>query len=357
MNSKTAPFSKNLLPLVDPAMRVRVAFLTVPNYTLLALSSAIEALRMANRACGQTAYEWVVVSQNGEPARASCGQYMEPTQSLASLGRPDMLFVCGGLNITQQTNPELQTALRQLAQRVPVMGSLCTGGYLLAKAGLLDGYKAVIHWENMASLKELFPRVKFLDQVYVLDRDRYTCAGGVAPLDMMSQILRKHFRQDVGAVISEQFILDRVRSESDRQHVPLQARVGKFHENLIEAAAIMEANIEEPLSMDEISVLVGVSRRQMERLFQRYLGQVPTKYYLELRLQRARELLSQTSLTVTEIAVICGFLSPPHFSKCYRSVFGLSPSAERRLNHGPRAEAANSPVLPSEASPPQFTAA
>lgn len=338
MTSTNVPFSKTLLNLVDPTLRVRVAFVTVPNYTLLALSSAIEALRMANRACGQSVYEWVVVSQNGEPVRASCGQYMEPTHSLATLRPPDMLFVCSGINVSKQANPELQVALRQMAQKVPVMGSLCTGGYLLAKAGLLDGYKAVIHWENMASLKELFPRVTFLDRVYVLDRDRYTCAGGVAPLDMMSQILRAHFRQDVRAVISEQFILERVRSESDRQHVPLQARVGKFHENLIEAAAIMEANIEEPLSMDEISRLVGVSRRQMERLFQRYLGQVPTKYYLELRLQRARELLSQTSLTVTEIAVICGFLSPPHFSKCYRSMFGLSPSAERSSTHATRSE-------------------
>lgn len=335
MTSKPIPLSKNLVQPVVPDLKVRVAFLTVPQYTLLALTCAIEALRMANRACGQTVYEWVVVSQSGEPVRASCGQYLEPTQSVAAMRPPDMLFVCGGINVTQQFTPELQVILRHQAQHVPIVGSFCTGGYLLAKAGLLDGYKAVIHWENMAALKELFPKVRFLDQVYVLDRDRYTCAGGVAPLDMMSHIFRKHFRQDVGAIISEQFILERVRNESDRQHVPLQARVGKFHENLIEAAAIMEANIEEPLSMDEISKLVGVSRRQMERLFQRYLGQVPTKYYLELRLQRARELLNQTSLSVTEIAVICGFLSPPHFSKCYRSVFGLSPSSERRQNLSP----------------------
>jgi transcriptional regulator GlxA family with amidase domain len=287
MTSKSVPLSKKLVQPVVPGLKVRVAFLTVPQYTLLALTCAIEALRMANRAAGQTVYEWVVVSQHGEPVRASCGHTLEPTQSVTTMRQPDMLFVCGGINVSQQFNPELQVTLRQLAQQVPIVGSFCTGGYLLAKAGLLDGYKAVIHWENMAALKELFPKVRFLDQVYVLDRDRYTCAGGVAPLDMMSHIFRKHFRQDVGAIISEQFILERVRNESDRQHVPLQARVGKFHENLIEAAAIMEANIEEPLSMDEISKLVGVSRRQMERLFQRYLGQVPTKYYLELRMQRA----------------------------------------------------------------------
>jgi len=337
MTSKSVPLSKKLVQPLVPGLTVRIAFLVVPQYTLLALTCAIEALRMANRACGQTVYEWVVVSQNGAPVRASCGHFLEPIQSVQTMRAPDMLFVCGGINVSQQFNLELQATLRYQAQHVPIVGSLCTGGYLLAKAGLLDGYKAVIHWENMAALKELFPKVKFLDQIYVFDRDRYTCAGGVAPLDMMSHIFRKHFRQNVGAIISEQFILERVRSESDRQHVPLQARLGKFHENLIEAAAIMEANIEEPLSMDEISRLVGVSRRQMERLFQRYLGQVPTKYYLELRLQRARELLKQTSLSITEIAVICGFLSPPHFSKCFRSVFGLSPSAERRQHLAPAA--------------------
>lgn len=332
MTSKSVPLKNSLVQPLVPDLRIRVAFLIVPDYTLLALTCAIEALRMANRSCGQTVYEWTVVSQNGEPVRASCGHFLEPVQRISGMPKPDMLFVCGGLNVSKQFTPELQVTLRQWAQRCSVLGSLCTGSYLLAKAGLLDGYRAVIHWENMASLKELFPNVKFLDQVYVLDRDRYTCAGGVAPLDMMSQIFRKHLRQNVCTVISEQFILDRVRSESDRQRVPLQARVGKYHENLIEAAAIMEANIEEPYSMDEISKFVGVSRRQLERLFQRYLGQVPTKYYLDLRLQRARELLNQTSLSITEIAVICGFQSPPHFSKCYRSTFGLSPSSDRRQN-------------------------
>ena len=182
-------------------------------------------------------------------------------------------------------------ALGRLAQKRVPLGALCTGGYALAKAGLLDKYKAVIHWENMSALREEFPRVEFSDQLFAIDRDRYTCTGGVAPLDLMLHIIKQHQGRDIVPLISEQFILDRIRNDQDRQHIPLQARVGLFHENLIEAAALMEANIEEPLSLDEIAALVGVSRRQIERLFKRYVGQVPTKYYLDMRLRRSRELL------------------------------------------------------------------
>ena len=204
---------------------------------------------------------------------------------------------------SRRSRRELLAALRRLAQRHVPLGALCTGGYALAKAGLLDKYKAVIHWENMSALREEFPRVRFSDQLFAIDRDRYTCSGGMAPLDLMLNIIKDHLGRDIAPLISEQFILDRIRSDQDRQHIPLQARVGLFHENLIKAAALMEANIEEPLSLDEIAALVGVSRRQIERLFKRYVGQVPTKYYLDMRLRRARELLLQTSMSIMDIAV------------------------------------------------------
>ena len=183
--------------------------------------------------------------------------------------------------------------------------------------------------EIITALREAFPRVIFSDQLFAIDRDRYTCTGGIAPLDLMLHIIKQHQGRDIAPLISEQFILDRIRNDQDRQHIPLQARVGLFHENLIEAAALMEANIEEPLSLDEIASLVGVSRRQIERLFKRYVGQVPTKYYLDMRLRRARDLLLQTSMSIMQVAVACGFQSPPHFSKCYRMLYGYTPSAER----------------------------
>ena len=319
----------------SPLQKHHFVFLTLPNYTMIALSSAIDPLRMANRLTQRDAYAWTLATLDGKPAVASNGLAMSPTVPLDAVEPADIVFVVGGIQVEQAVTPALLGALRRLAQRHVTLGSLCTGGYALAKAGLLDQYKAVIHWENMSALREEFPRVFFSDQLFVIDRDRYTCTGGVAPLDLMMHIIREHHGRSIAPLISEQFILERIRNDQDRQHIPLQARVGLFHENLIEAAALMEANIEEPLSLDEIAALVGVSRRQIERLFKRYVGQVPTKYYLDMRLRRARELLLQTAMSIMEIAVACGFQSPPHFSKCYRSLFGHTPSAERqgtRLN-------------------------
>ena len=313
----------------------RYVFLTLPNYTMIALASAVDALRGANLVTKRDVYEWSLATLDGKPAMASNGLSMSPTVALDAAGPANIVFVVGGVQVEQAVTPALLSALRRLAQRHVALGSLCTGGYALAKAGLLDKYRAVIHWENMSAMREEFPRVIFSDQLFAIDRDRYTCTGGVAPLDLMLHIIKEHQGRDIAPLISEQFILDRIRNDQDRQHIPLQARVGLFHENLIEAAALMEANIEEPLSLDEIASLVGVSRRQIERLFKRYVGQVPTKYYLDMRLRRARELLLQTAMSIMEIAVACGFQSPPHFSKCYRNLFGHTPSAERqgtRLN-------------------------
>ena len=308
----------------------RCVFLTLPNYSLIALSSAVEALRMANRVAGQEAYQWSIASLGGHPVAASNGLALAPTVALADVAQAHIVFVCGGIEIEAACTADVMSALRRLSRRQVALGALCTGGYVLAKAGLLDGYKAVVHWENMTALEERFPKVVFSRQLFAIDRDRYTCTGGVAPLDLMLNIIQSHLGKDVAPMISDQFILDRIRNDQDRQHVPLMARVGLFHENLIEAAALMEANLEEPLSLDEIASLVGVSRRQIERLFKRYVGEVPTKYYLDMRLRRARSLLLQTAMSVMEIAVACGFQSPPHFSKCYRDLFGHTPSAERR---------------------------
>ena len=321
--------SRSTVP-ISHLSKHRYVFLTLPNYTMIALASAVDALRGANLVTKRDVYEWSLATLDGKPAMASNGLSMSPTVALDAAGPANIVFVVGGVQVEQAVTPALLSALRRLAQRHVALGSLCTGGYALAKAGLLDKYRAVIHWENMSAMREEFPRVIFSDQLFAIDRDRYTCTGGVAPLDLMLHIIKEHQGRDIAPLISEQFILDRIRNDQDRQHIPLQARVGLFHENLIEAAALMEANIEEPLSLDEIASLVGVSRRQIERLFKRYVGQVPTKYYLDMRLRRARELLLQTAMSIMEIAVACGFQSPPHFSKCYRNLFGHTPSAERQ---------------------------
>jgi transcriptional regulator GlxA family with amidase domain len=313
-----------------PPPRQRYGFFTLPNYSFIALSAAIETLRMANRVLGREAYEWVLVSESGQPVPASNGLSLSPTCSVDGMGVPHIVFVCGGIDVRRSVTPSVLGTLRRLAQHRVPLGSLCTGGYVLAKAGLLEKCRAVIHWEDLPALREEFPTIDLSEQVYSIDRDRYTCSGGIAPMDMMLHIIGTQHGSQAAAAIGEQFILERIRDLHDRQRVPLQAQVGAFHQHLIQAAQLMEANLEEPLPLDVVAGRVGVSRRQIERLFKRHLGVVPSKYYLEARLRRARALLLQTDLSIMEIAVACGFESPPHFSRCYRSQFGRTPSAERQ---------------------------
>ncbi|NDB01326.1 MAG: AraC family transcriptional regulator, partial [Betaproteobacteria bacterium] len=216
---------------MNPEPPWRFVFLTLPNYSLIAVSSAVEALRMANRVTKQNAYAWTIASLDGSAQTASNGLAMSPSEAIDGRATADIVFVCGGVDVERAVTTELSVTLRQLAQRGIALGSLCTGGYALAKAGLLDKYKAVIHWENMSALREQFPRVVFSEQLFAIDRDRYTCSGGIAPLDLMLNIIKDQLGQSIASMISEQFILDRIRNDQDRQHVPLQARVGLFHEN------------------------------------------------------------------------------------------------------------------------------
>jgi AraC family transcriptional regulator, glycine betaine-responsive activator len=312
----------------------RYAFLTLPRYSMIALANAVEPLRMANIITGQTVYDWAIVSLDALPTPASNGLQLSPTVSLEQAGSVDILFVCGGVNVQQAVSPKVLAALKRLAERRVPLGALCTGGYALAKAGLLDKYRATIHWENLSALREEFPRINLSDQLFSIDRDRFTCSGGVAPLDLMLHLVESKLGARVSQLISEQFIVDRVRSDRDRQYVPLRAQIGVSHESLIRVAQLMEANIEKPLSLDEIATATKLSRRQIERLFKRHLNCVPKRYYLQMRLRRARELLLQTSMPIIDITTACGFQSPPHFSRCYRAQFGCPPSAERQPGRG-----------------------
>ncbi len=306
-------------------------FLQVPNYSMIAFTSAVEPMRMANRNSGKELYRWSVFTVDGLAEKASNGLEITPDGSIDSADDISILFVCGGAEISDAWSKQLQFSLRRIAKRNNItIGALCTGSYLLARAGLLDGYKCTIHWENIASLREEFSHVQVSDDLYLFDRDRITCAGGQASLDMMLKLIHDRHGGKLVTLISEQFMCERIRSSDDRQRIPLHLALGSNQPKLTEAVTLMEANTEEPISLDELSHYVGISRRQLERLFQKHLNCVPTRYYLNLRLNRARLLLLQTSKSIVDIALACGFISAPHFSKCYRDLFGIPPRDERR---------------------------
>ncbi|GAB3684625.1 GlxA family transcriptional regulator [Salinisphaera aquimarina] len=316
----------------DTPRATRIGFLQVPNYSAIAFSTAVEPLRMANQLSGLPLYEWTVISMDGTPVPASNGLAVAADSDIHNAGPLDMLFVCGGTGIQDNCDRRLLAWLREQARHKVELGALCTGSYVLARAHLLEGYRCTIHWENISSMDEeqQFSKTIFTSELFVIDRDRYTCAGGIAPLDMMLNIIGRQKSQSLAEAICEEFIHERIRNVSDMQRIPLRVHLGTSQPKLVEAVSLMEANIEEPLSLDDLARLVGVSRRQLERLFKKYLNCVPTRYYLELRLARARQFLLQTNLSIIEVGLACGFSSPPHFSKCYHDFFGQPPSRERR---------------------------
>jgi len=316
---------------VTSPLALRCGFLLLPRYSMIAFSSMLEPLRMANQISGKRLYDWVTLTADGCPVSASNGLTTPPDTDMEAAGRLDMVCVCGGLDVRLAGDRKVLNWLTRQSRNRVILAGICTGSYLLARAGLLDGYRATIHWENIAGLREEFPAINSSDELFVMDRDRYTCSGGIAPIDMILTIISQQHGIELAADISEEFIHDRIRSTNDQQRNPLKLRVGLGHTKLVEAVRLMEANIEEPISPDELAGYVDISRRQLERLFRKYLNCVPSRYYLKLRLIRARQLILQTDMSVTAIAMGCGFASTPHFSKCYRALYGRSPSRERHL--------------------------
>ncbi|QOZ84663.1 GlxA family transcriptional regulator [Chromobacterium haemolyticum] len=307
-----------------------IAFLLLDQFSMIAFSNAVEPLRMANYLSRKKLYRWSLLSADGEPVSASNGLSLSPISAPGHPQQYDMLIVCGGCQVREAATDKVQALIRRFAAQGVPLGSICTGTFALARAGVLNGYRCAIHWENLLSISEEFPRSQFTSDLFVLDRDRFTCSGGTAPLDFMCHLIRHKGGKSLAADVSVQFIVDRLRDDGDRQHIPLLARIGTGHEALLDAALSMESNIENPRSLEHLAAELGVSLRHLERLFKRYLSTTPAQYYLDLRLRRARELLLQTNMTVMEVTVACGFLSSSHFSKSYRGLFGYPPSRERQ---------------------------
>lgn len=286
---------------------------------------------MANRLAGETIYEWPIYSMDGEPVAASNKLLVTPNASINEVDSLTAIFVCSGVRVANVWSETLHFHLNRFSQSKMIIGGICTGTYLIAKAGLLNGYRCTIHWENIASLRETSPNTIVTEELFEMDRDRYTASGGSAPLDMMLQLVKQEHGNQLAVSISEQFMCDRMRGAYDKQRIPLKLLLGSNQPKLTEAVELMESNLEELINLDDLASLVGISRRQLERLFKKYVGCVPRRYYLNLRLKKARQLLLQTPSSVSEIAIACGFVSASHFSKSYREMFGLSPRAERQF--------------------------
>ena len=315
----------------------RFGFLLLRNFTMMAFSAAVEPLRTANRAAETELYQFPLFTLDGQPGQASNGLSVNPVRQLTGKEPLDALFVCAGTDL-HSVNPEsLLEKLKPFIKRGVAIGGICTASYQLARAGILDGYRCTLHWENIPDMHDEFPHLVVSSGLFELDRDRYTCSGGTAPIDMMLTLIAQERGRALSDRISEGMLCERIRDGSDRQRMPLRMRLGSSQPKLVEAVELMESNIEEPMTLDELATHVGISRRQLERLFQKHLQCVPTRYYLEIRLRRARSLLLRSSRSIVDIAFACGFVSAPHFSKCYRDFFGIPPREERLPRGNPAA--------------------
>lgn len=311
----------------------RYGFLLLPGFSLMALSGAVDVLAQTNEASDEPCFELTMLSAEGEAVRAASGAVIA-TAPLAASHTLDALFVVSDSPLPQKGYDKTMVLLQSSARQGTLLGGIGTGAYLLARAGLLRGYRATVHWPHVQQLAREFPDTVASSNVFEIDRDRLTCAGGSASFDLMLAWLGELLGDELVADLLDHYGAERQRGKRELQRVPLAVRIGGGQPKLTEAVSLMEANFEEPLPTEEIARLVGVSRRQLERLFKQYLNSLPSRYYLELRLTRARQLLQQTSQSILQIGLSCGFSSGPHFSSAYRNHFGITPREQRSVRPG-----------------------
>ncbi len=301
-------------------------FILVPGFTLLAFSSALEPLRIANQLSQRPLYSWRILSENGGAVLCSAGVPVGVDAQIESLSKETRLFVCAGNPAMAATSGAVTAALARHYRHGGVVGGVCTGGFALVKAGLVTGRRFTVHWENRPSLIETFPGCTPTENRFEVDGRVLTCGGGAASTDMMLSIIAKDHGSDFSAMVAEMCLRTVMPNEGGQQRSSLAALMSSRNPVLIATVTMMMRHIEDPLPLDGLAKASGYSRRQIERMFQSAIGQTPGGFYRGLRLDRGRILLGTTDLSLTEIAVACGFASVAHFSKCFRDRFGTAPT-------------------------------
>jgi len=304
-------------------------FILIEDFAHLAFSNAVEPLRIANLIKGEALYSFSLGAEGGQSVRASNETVTLVNHGVDDLPRCDRLFVLSGLQMRNRITPALLAMLRRERARGSNIGALCSGAYILAKAGFLDGQKCAIHWDYHDSFMEEFPDIPLVRNVFVADEKHITASGGSATADLMLHLIERDHGRDLAVAVADQMVYTAAREATAEQRVSLQSRNGMRNPHLTKAIARMQDHIEDPISPSVIAEDLGISTRQLERLFGRYLNTSPKKYFMELRLERARHLLLQTEMSVTEIACACGFEATGHFARVYKGAYGVTPTGQK----------------------------
>ncbi len=314
----------------EPSPRPRTfAFLLIDGFALMSFASSIEPLRAANTIAGRELYRILCVSADGKPATSSVGSQMPCEAMVGDVIDADILFVSSGGRPWNFSDKKTFAWLRRLSRTGIRIGGISGGPYILARAGIMEGRHMTIHWEHAPALSEEFPELLLTRSRYIIDRDRLTCAGGIAALDMMHAIIAEEHGKAFATEVSDWFLHRDVALATSPQRASLTQRYGIHRQDVIYALELMESNIAMPMERTAVAAKVGLSTRQIDRLFASLLGQSFSDHYRALRLDRARNLLMQSTLPITEIALACGFANASHFSRAYSARFNVPPRRDR----------------------------
>jgi len=303
-------------------------FLLLPGFSALGFISALEPLRVANR-FRPGLYQWRVLSLDGGAVLASNGMSVNADAGLEVLPPGARALLVAGFEPLKAYSGALRTWLRKVAGEGGTLGGIDTGAFVLAEAGLLGDARVTLHWEATSAFKERWPAANVTQELFEIDDRLITCAGGTASIDLMLDLIAQAHGSDLAMEVSEQFVLGRIRPRQDHQRMALASRFGTRNKKLLHVIAAMEQHTETPLTSSALAASIGVTRRQLERLFQVHMHSTPSHFYLVLRLDKARQLLRQTALSVTEVSIACGFELPSYFARCYKGRFGRSPRQDR----------------------------
>lgn len=305
--------------------------LVTPFFNVAATMTFVDPFRAANYLEGTALFKWSFVSETGGMIQASNG--LEISTEPLRVGKDDtfdMLVVSSSWAPEAHVSPRIRSALREAAKRQVTLCALDTGAFILAHAGLLEGYEATVHYEHLDAFQELFPGTQVADALWVIDRRRATCCGGAAALDLALHMIQKMKGRALANAAGRYVFAPTLRSHGAPQYPQETEPLGNSVPDSVRAAIrVMEAHLETPLSILEVSEAVGLSHRQLDRLFAQFVRKTPVLYYRDIRLDRARGLVTQTNLSMSEIAYASGFSSPVHFSRAYKERFGLAPSKDR----------------------------
>ena len=307
----------------------RSGSLVLDGFAAMSFAALTEPMRAANLLARQQIYDTVIFSAKGHPAQSSGATIVMPNTRIGQDDRLDYVFVVAGGDPMRFSDPGVTAWLPRMSRAGIPLGGVSGGPVILDRAGLMEKRRMTVHWEHATALAEVSPHLVIERSLYVIDRDRVTCAGGSAPMDLMHDLITQHHGTEFARQVSDWFMHTNIRPSGGPQRAGLLERVGSQNPIILDAVKTMEAHVAEPLPLESLAKTAGVSPRQLNRLFAEKLGRPTMRYYREVRLEKAQSLLRNSPLSLTEIALATGFANSSHFSRAYAAQFGQPPSAHR----------------------------